>query len=368
MSWLALSAAYGAFLLGALWLWNRKLHGLLGLFVLATCLIFTVSPFFGIPWACALGFVFGILLSLLGWWYSAQTVKPKDSQILLVGRLSVSLIFVLQVLLSVLPVGIWADWRVSLALLTLNSVAWMKAGAVSTDAYVLNRAQEITQGDPQLNTRAAMAKAEAEMRANVDDMSDPDPAVRLRRDLVEIAGVNTLTLWTELRLIGPSQLGPSELRARMGSAAYVLYCFDLRLGQFFSEDFARSFVSDAAPSFARTLDMSVKQFSEMYAKYAPAFYAVDVWFQKGGPCDRDESFRSMAAAEKTWEVIAGGPDADTSRRSNPNPTAEEPGGSLSLLRLLNVAVTIGESCKNLADNQNTTASTKPLRSDRQENE
>lgn len=358
MNWLALSVGYGAFLLGALWLWNRKLHGLLGLFVLATCLIFLLSPFFGIPWACAFGLVFGILLSLLGWWYSAQIVKPKDSQILLVGRLSVSLIFVLQVLLSALPIGIWADWRVSLALLVLNSVAWMKAGAVSTDAYVLNRAQEIAQEDPRLNTRASVAKAEAEMRANVSDTSDP--AVKFREELVKFAVEMASTLGSELRI------APGQLQARVGSTAYVLYCFDLRIDQFLGKGLARQFVSDVQPEFARMLGMSLKQFSETYAKYAPAFYAVDLWFHKGGPCDRDESFRSMAAAEKTWEVIAGGPDADTSRRSNPNTAPDDPGGSFSLLRLLNVAVTIGDMCKSLAANQDT--SRKPLGSDRRENE
>jgi len=220
----------------------------------------------------------------------------------------------------------------------------MKAGAVSTDAYVLRRAREISEHNPELHPNKALAQAEFEMRTNVEDTPDPivDPHADIHRQLVDAAERTVSDLLSQLDIGLKSPF-------RMGAVAFILYCFDLRIGQFFDKKAAHRFVAECEQRFSKVVGISVQQFSSSYKQYAPAFYSVDNWFHHGGPSDRDESFRAIVAAEKYWEIIANGPSADTSRRSNPNTKPQDPGGSLSLMYLQTTAVAIAKFCKSLAE-------------------
>lgn len=113
---------------------------------------------------------------------------------------------------------------------------------MSTDAYVSNRAQEIARRDAQLSASAAVAQAESEMRSNVSNTDTDSPAVT-RQELVQAAADLASGFWAEFGIV------PEQAQIRIGSTCYVLYCFDLRIGQFFSQDSARRFVSDAKAEF-----------------------------------------------------------------------------------------------------------------------
>lgn len=186
--------------------------------------------------------------------------------------------------------------------------------------------------------------AQAEMAANVEDTPDPipDPHANSHRQLVDAAERTVSDLLSELNIDLKSPF-------RIGLVAFILYCFDLRIGQFFSKKAAQRFTSECVKRFADVASTSPEQFFISYGQYARAFYAVDQWFHHGGPSDRNEKFRGIVAAEKHWEIIANGPNADTTRRSNPNTMPQEPGGALSLMHLQTTAIGIGTFCKNLAE-------------------
>jgi hypothetical protein len=279
---------------------------------------------------------------LLTWWYAAQIVKPKFSQVLIVSRLGPFVLALLHLILVIVPLLIWANWKVALVVTITNLLASMKAGAVSTDIYVQKRAAEMRLQNPQLTPRQAQSQAEAEMRANVNDDSRPDPYAGNHRDVVDAAERIVADLLSELNIGIRSQF-------RMGTVSYTLSCFDLRIAQFYNREIAARFVHEAQERFARIAGVSVDHFSGAYKQYAPAFYAVQHWAQHGGPSDRDERFRGMQAAEKFWEIIANGPMADTSIRTDPNTKPDDPGGSIKLMQLQVTASGIGNFCKSLHD-------------------
>ena len=180
MNWLALSVQYGIVVLIALFLWNRQLHVLLTLWVLLSVVCFPACAFFGLPLACGIAFPLGILVSLLGWWYSAELVKPRyimldwpRLKVRLFRNLSITLIAILHIVLILLPVAILADWKTALVIAGVNVLAWMKAGAVSTDRYVLQRAKEIHDEEPECSFEDALIQGEREARFNVDKTDFP---------------------------------------------------------------------------------------------------------------------------------------------------------------------------------------------------
>ena len=67
MVWIGLGAFYCVPLILMLFLWNRRLGGLLQLLLLISNAAFIGAAFFGAPWPCSVGFVFGNLLSVAGW-------------------------------------------------------------------------------------------------------------------------------------------------------------------------------------------------------------------------------------------------------------------------------------------------------------
>jgi hypothetical protein len=343
LTWLGSSIWYGLTLTIALWLHNRQQNGLLPVFVFFACLAFLLSPLFGVSVVYGITFTVGILLSWLTWWYTRQIVKPRYAQPPIVWRMSFSLLASFIFLFAVLPILIWEDWKVALVVAVTSVLTSMKAGAVSTDDYALKRAAEISDQNPSLDPSQALAQAEAEMTVNVDDTPDPilDPHADNHRLLVDAAERTVSDLLSELDI---------GLRSpfRLGIVLFVLYSFHLRIGQFFGEKAAERLRTECETRFAGVAGTSSQQFSSLYRRYAPAFYAVDNWFHHGGPSDRDESFRTIVAAEKYWEIIANGPNADTSRRSNPHTKPQDPGGSLSLMHLETRAAAIGNFCKNLA--------------------
>jgi hypothetical protein len=337
--WYALTLAI------TLWLYSRRLTGLLPVFVFLACAAFLISPLFGVSAIYGISFALGVLITLLTWWYTSQIVKPRHAQAPIVWRLSLTLLSSFLLLFGVLPILIWQDWRVALVVALTSFLTSMKAGAISTDAFVLKRATEISDQNPNLHPNKALAQAEVEMTANIEDTPDPilDPHAGNHRQLVDAAERTVSDLLSELDMSLQSPF-------RVGIVAFILYCFDLRIAQFFGEKAAHRFTTECERRFAKVAGVSVHQFSSSYKEYAPAFYAVDYWFHHGGLSDRDESFRSIVAAEKYWEIIANGPNADTSRRSNPNTTPQDPGGSLSLMHLQTTAVAIANFCKNIAQN------------------
>jgi len=169
VSWLTLSAIYLLPVSIALFFWNHKLDAFLGLWVILSLMAFPVSVFFGVPLVCGVAFPIAMLVSLLGWWYNAQLVKRRTNRIRLVSCFSGILIGTMHILLVLLPIAIWAGWRIATVVAAVNVIFWMRAGAVSADRYVLQRAMEIHNEHPERSFREALSQAESEMRFNVHD-------------------------------------------------------------------------------------------------------------------------------------------------------------------------------------------------------
>src|SRR5262245_29448624 len=78
---------------------------------------------------------------------------------------------------------------------------------------------------------------------------------------------------------------PDSIDSRIGIAAFVLYCLDLRIGQFFGMRTARRLISEAYPRFATAAGVDQRLLRDSYQSYARAFYSVDRWLFEGNSRD-----------------------------------------------------------------------------------
>lgn len=168
MGFLGVVGVYAGLLLGSFQLWNRQLYGALSVFVVLALVGLPLSGFFGLAPVYAICYPVELLLSLCGWWYSTQLVKHFTERPRVCLGLSVSLLLMLQLLLVFMPMAVWGDWKVGVAVLLISWLTGILAGSEATDRFVTHRAARIMDEDPDCSWEKALARAEREVRWNVN--------------------------------------------------------------------------------------------------------------------------------------------------------------------------------------------------------
>lgn len=165
--------------------------------------------------------------------------------------------------------------------------------------------------------------------------------------------VDLLSTITEMAgtLSDAMDIAVTDVKPWIGARMYVLYCFDLRLGEYLGIERTSDAMKLAVDDLASQLAMSNLKCRSLYDQYCRAFYSIDTWFHSGERIEGDESFRSVFLTERIWEVIANGPEAEVAVGSNPDVENTDPAATLRKMNLTKASVSIAEFCQVLAKNQ-----------------